>query len=73
MSCCDYKCNQGRNCPVRAVKVEPVKTSKPRLKWRLTIKDAYWHGLTAVLIIIAALQLSAIGYLFYLAYFAFRE
>ncbi len=24
MNCCDYKCNQGRNCPVRATPVARV-------------------------------------------------
>ena len=30
MNCCDYECNQGRNCPIRGAKVTKVKQRYPK-------------------------------------------
>lgn len=72
MNCCDYDCNQGRNCPARmANKVAPIGKSYPRViptqstepvhmfdgKWRHLAK---WLGLylAMVALLIAVLGLA---------------
>jgi hypothetical protein len=76
MNCCDYGCNQGPDCPARVAKAKPVMQAAeplPPSTWRDKLKKACEWGLWAVLGTIAAVQLSLICYIFYLAYFAFRE
>lgn len=76
MNCCDYKCNQGRDCPARVAKAKPVMRAAdapPPSTWRAIPDKAYWSALWVVLGTIAAVNLSFICYIFYLAYFAFRE
>ena len=76
MTCCDYGCNQGRDCPARVAKAKPVMQAAeplPPSKWRDRLKKACEWGLWAVLGTIAAVQLSLICYIFYLAYFASWE
>ena len=76
MTCCDYGCNQGRDCPARVAKAKPVMLAAeplPPSKWRGKMKKACEWGLWVVLFLIAAAQFSMIFYFYYLAYFAFRE
>lgn len=76
MNCCDYGCNQGRDCPARVAKAKPVMQAAeplPPSKWRDRLKKACEWGLWVVLFLIAAAQFSMIFYFYYLAYFAFRE
>ena len=53
MNCCDYQCNQGRNCPARMAKVgqrypaaEPLPAPAGRMrhvaKWVLVCIAALW-------------------------------
>jgi hypothetical protein len=43
MNCCDYNCNQGRECPARVAKYRPVMRAADPLppgKWRDWLKTA---------------------------------
>ena len=46
MNCCDYDCNQGRECPARVAKAKPVMRAAkplPPSVWRYQLKKlAYW-------------------------------
>ena len=46
MNCCDYDCNQGRECPARVAKAKPVMKAAdplPPSVWRYQLKKlAYW-------------------------------
>ena len=46
MNCCDYECNQGRDCPVRVAKARPVMKAADPLPvsvWRYQLKRlGYW-------------------------------
>jgi hypothetical protein len=46
MNCCDYDCNQGRDCPVRVAKAKPVMRAADPLPpsiWRHQLRKlAYW-------------------------------
>lgn len=48
MNCCDYQCNQGRECPARVIQAsrdagccsfDPTQDDKPGTVWELV---AYW-------------------------------
>ena len=64
MNCCDYGCNQGRDCPARVAKVgqksqaaEPL----PESVWRYQLKRlAYWAllalGVNLLLVMLLALM-----------------
>lgn len=52
MNCCDYECNQGRNCPVRGAKVAKIgrkdytREPLPPTTWRRQLRAlAYWAAL----------------------------
>lgn len=67
MNCCDYDCNQGRECPARVAKVKqrvPAAELLPPSTWREKLRKYSRWGLIAA--IIAA-------YLQPLAYFVLRE
>lgn len=41
MNCCDYNCNQGRNCPARVAKIgqrTPDRQPLPPMHWRSTMQ-----------------------------------
>ena len=46
MNCCNYDCNQGRDCPVRVAKAKPVMKAADPLPpsiWRCQLRKlAYW-------------------------------
>ena len=46
LNCCDYDCNQGRDCPARVAKAKPVMMAAdplPPSVWRYQLKKlAYW-------------------------------
>lgn len=49
MNCCDYECNQGRECPVRATPVARIgrkdygREELPPVTWRSTVRSlATW-------------------------------
>jgi hypothetical protein len=52
MNCCDYECNQGKDCPARVARARPVMLAAqplPPTVWRRQVKAlAYW-ALMAVL------------------------
>lgn len=76
MKCCNHDCNQSRTCPARVAMAKPVMLAAeplPPSTWRGRLKKASEWGLWAVLGTIAAINLSLIFYIYYLAYFAFRE
>lgn len=62
MNCCDYECNQGRDCPARVAKVgqkmqaaEPLPTSI----WRRQIKRlAYWMLAVVLASLVVGLNLA---------------
>ena len=67
MNCCDYDCNQGRDCPVRVAKVgqrhqdaEPL----PPITWRRHLRDLAAAMLLTILAIIlsAALVVVLVGW-----------
>ena len=57
MNCCDYECNQGRDCPIRRTPVTEAKVARigrrdytreelPPSYWREQLKAlGYWVGL----------------------------
>lgn len=52
MNCCDYDCNQGRDCPVRGAKVARIgrrdytREELPPSYWRHQLRAlGYWIGL----------------------------
>ena len=50
MNCCDYECNQGRDCPARVAKIgQKMKAAEPlpASVWR------YWLGRLAFLVLVA--------------------
>lgn len=50
MNCCDYECNQGRDCPARVAKIgQKMKAAEPLPEsvWR------YWLGRLAFLVLVA--------------------
>lgn len=46
MNCCDYNCNQGRDCPARVAKIGrriPGAEPLPESSWRRQLRHlAYW-------------------------------
>lgn len=40
MNCCDYNCNQGRNCPARRAPAAS-KTPKPLASWRFNLRGKW--------------------------------
>jgi hypothetical protein len=46
MNCCDYNCNQGRNCPARVAHAKPIMYAAsplPPSTWRKQVRTlAYW-------------------------------
>ena len=52
MNCCDYECNQGRNCPIRGAQVARIgrkdyaREELPPTRWRRWVGElAWWIGL----------------------------
>ena len=67
MNCCDYDCNQGRDCPARVAKCKPVMLAAeplPPPKWRLGLRVWTWWMLAAAV---------ALPYIPVVVYFALRE
>ena len=65
MNCCDYDCNQGRDCPARVAKVgqrAPAAEPLPPSTWRDRLEYAAWAALFVVtaLLMLATLALSVI-------------
>lgn len=62
MNCCDYECNQGRDCPARVAKVgqkmqaaEPL----PASVWRRQLKRlVYWMLAVVLASLVAGLNLA---------------
>ena len=72
MSCCDYGCNQGRDCPARVAKAKPVMQAAetlPSSTWRMNLRIWVWLILTATV----ALPYILLPYILLLTYFALRE
>ena len=52
MNCCDYNCNQDRECPARVAKYRPVMMVAeplPAGKWREYLKSIAWWFMMAIL------------------------
>jgi hypothetical protein len=63
MNCCNYDCNQGRDCPVRVAKAKPVMRAADPLPpsiWRCQLRKlAYW----VLLAILGVIVWPTLGYL----------
>lgn len=67
MNCCDYDCNQGRDCPARVAKCKPVMLAAeplPPSTWRIGLRVWTWWMLMAAV---------ALPYIPVVVYFALRE
>jgi len=52
MNCCDYNCNQGRDCPARVAKIgqrAPAAEPLPPSNWRGRLKYVAWAALFIVI------------------------
>ncbi|GAB3188629.1 hypothetical protein [Hydrogenophaga aquatica] len=64
MNCCDYKCTEGKDCPVRVAKVGqrmPAAEPLPRTTWREHLRDAA----TAALMVVVVMLITALIYPFF--------
>jgi hypothetical protein len=45
MNCCDYNCNQGRDCPVRQERIERVAKIGKKMQAKQAITKPVWRHL----------------------------
>ena len=62
MNCCDYECNQGRDCPARVAKLGqkmPAAEPLPASIWRRQLKRlVYWMLAVVLASLVAGLNLA---------------
>jgi hypothetical protein len=66
MNCCDYDCNQGRNCPARVAKAKPVMLAaaplpESRSKHQLRLLAAWMLRAVAITLVACAILVAALS------------
>ncbi len=57
MNCCDYDCNQGRDCPARVAKVGRRITKTPQPLRHPSLISVYLRSLAKAMVLVIAVML----------------